>query len=130
MFFFVVFTVQFLHNANRIWLCFSIRKGLEKKHQLLRTFPQSRCFLPFPDPFHCFRIDFLSLDIEGLEQAVLESVPWDKVDIQTILVEVSLNVVFYIIKKVVLYISKIVIFLDFCKTKHFVFYNHYNFVLL
>ena len=36
-----------------------------------------------------FRIDFLSLDIEGAELMVLETIPWDKVNIQSILVEVS-----------------------------------------
>ena len=32
-----------------------------------------------------FRIDFLSLDVEGAEQAVLEALPWDKIDFQTFL---------------------------------------------
>jgi hypothetical protein len=38
-----------------------------------------------------FRIDFLSLDIEGAEQLVLQTIPWDKVNIQSILIEVSLS---------------------------------------
>ena len=36
-----------------------------------------------------FRIDFLSLDIEGVELAVLETIPWSKVDIETLLIEVK-----------------------------------------
>jgi hypothetical protein len=35
-----------------------------------------------------FRIDLLCLDIEGVEDAVLQTLPWDKVDIETLLVEV------------------------------------------
>jgi len=30
----------------------------------------------------------LSLDIEGAEDVVLQTIPWDKVDIETLLVEV------------------------------------------
>ena len=35
------------------------------------------------------KVDFLSLDVEGAEVAVLNTVPWDKVDIELIMVEVS-----------------------------------------
>ena len=35
------------------------------------------------------KIDFLSLDIEGAELDVLSTIPWDKVDIELILVEVA-----------------------------------------
>ncbi len=38
-----------------------------------------------------FRIDFLSLDIEGAEMLVLQTIPWDKVYIQSILIEVTLT---------------------------------------
>ena len=38
-----------------------------------------------------FRIDFMSLDIEGVELAVLETIPWSKVDIETLLIEVKQN---------------------------------------
>ena len=34
-------------------------------------------------------VDFLSLDIEGAEIQVLKTLPWDKVDIQALLVEVD-----------------------------------------
>ncbi len=34
-------------------------------------------------------VDLLSLDIEGAEIQVLRTLPWDKVDIQAILVEVD-----------------------------------------
>ena len=36
-----------------------------------------------------FRIDFLSLDVEGAEQAILENLPWDRVNIQSFLIEVT-----------------------------------------
>lgn len=35
------------------------------------------------------KVDFLSLDVEGAEVAVLNTVPWDKVDIELIMVEVE-----------------------------------------
>jgi FkbM family methyltransferase len=34
-------------------------------------------------------IDFLSLDVEGAELDVLNTVPWDKVDIELVMVEVG-----------------------------------------
>ena len=33
------------------------------------------------------KIDFMSLDVEGAELAVLSSIPWDRVDIELIMVE-------------------------------------------
>ena len=36
------------------------------------------------------RIDFLSLDVEGAELDVLNTVPWDKVDIELVMVEVGI----------------------------------------
>ena len=35
------------------------------------------------------RVDLFSLDIEGAEFQVLQTIPWDKVDIRVILVEVA-----------------------------------------
>ena len=35
------------------------------------------------------RVDFLSLDVEGAEVAVLGTVPWDEVDIAMVMVEVE-----------------------------------------
>ncbi len=37
-------------------------------------------------------IDFFSLDVEMAEEKVLEIIPWDKVDIRVVLVEVSILV--------------------------------------
>ena len=34
-------------------------------------------------------IDFLSLDIEGAELAVLKTIPWNKVDIKMVMIEVN-----------------------------------------
>ena len=34
-------------------------------------------------------VDFFSLDVEGSEEGVLGSIPWDKVDIRVVLVEVE-----------------------------------------
>ena len=36
----------------------------------------------------CCRVDLLSLDIEGAEQKVLETLPWGKVDIGMVMIEV------------------------------------------
>ena len=36
-----------------------------------------------------YRVDLLSLDIEGAEQKVLETIPWDKVDIGMVMIEVG-----------------------------------------
>ena len=33
------------------------------------------------------KIDFMSLDVEGAELAVLSSIPWDRVDIELLMVE-------------------------------------------
>ena len=33
-------------------------------------------------------MDLFSLDIEGAEEAVLNTIPWDKVDIEILLIEV------------------------------------------
>jgi len=38
-------------------------------------------------PSDTFRVDYFSLDIEGPELEVLETIPWDKVDITAISVE-------------------------------------------
>ena len=34
-------------------------------------------------------VDFLSLDIEGAELAVLKTLPWDKVDIELVMIEIN-----------------------------------------
>ena len=33
------------------------------------------------------RVDYFSLDVEGAEEGVLNSIPWDKVDIRTMSIE-------------------------------------------
>jgi hypothetical protein len=33
------------------------------------------------------RVDYFSLDVEGAEEGVLNSIPWDKIDIKTISIE-------------------------------------------
>ena len=54
---------------------------------------------PIMSPVQCFplysmlmalnrsRVDYFSLDVEGLELEVLQTIPWDKVDIRVITVE-------------------------------------------
>ena len=37
----------------------------------------------------------LSLDIEGAEDVVLQTIPWDKVDIETLLIEVRSTEIFF-----------------------------------
>jgi hypothetical protein len=41
------------------------------------------------------RIDLFSLDIEGAEYGVLKTVPWDKVNIDALLVEVTFSYKWY-----------------------------------
>jgi hypothetical protein len=36
------------------------------------------------------QVDYLSLDVEGAEQGIIESVPWDKVDIRVLQVSIPL----------------------------------------
>ena len=36
------------------------------------------------------RVDFLSIDIEGAELAVLNTIPWDKVQIELVMLEVHI----------------------------------------
>ena len=38
-------------------------------------------------------MDFLSIDIEGAELAVLNTIPWDKVDIELVMLEVNVFIV-------------------------------------
>merc|ERR1712107_756280 len=49
----------------------------------LQCLPLSTLILALGNP----RVDFLSLDIEGAELAVLKTILWDKIDIRTISVE-------------------------------------------
>ncbi|XP_023336634.1 protein Star [Eurytemora carolleeae] len=51
----------------------------------LRCFPLYSIIMALGNP----KIDFMSLDIEGVELAVLETIPWSKVDIETLLIEVE-----------------------------------------
>jgi hypothetical protein len=37
------------------------------------------------------RIDFFSLDVEGAEEAVLNTLPWDRINIQSVLIEVKIR---------------------------------------
>ncbi len=41
------------------------------------------------------RIDFLSLDVEGAEEAVLNTLPWHRINIQSVLIEVKKNIYLY-----------------------------------
>jgi len=37
------------------------------------------------------KIDFLSLDVEGAEETILKSIPWDKIDIDFVMIEVAVS---------------------------------------
>ena len=37
-----------------------------------------------------YRVDLLSLDVEGAEEAILRTVPWEEVNIDLLMIEVSL----------------------------------------
>jgi hypothetical protein len=51
----------------------------------MQCFPLYSILMALGNP----RIDLFSLDIEGAEFRVLQTLPWDKVDIRVILVEVD-----------------------------------------
>ena len=60
----------------------SIPEDMRSKYKL-QCYPLYHLLLALDNP----RVDFLSLDIEGAELAVLKTIPWDKVDIEVITVE-------------------------------------------
>ena len=62
----------------------SIPDNMRSSYQL-RCYPLFSLLLALGNP----RVDFLSLDIEGAELAVLRTVPWDKVDIELVMVEIN-----------------------------------------
>ena len=62
----------------------SIPDNKRSRYQL-RCYPLFSLLLALGNP----RVDFLSLDIEGAELAVLRTVPWDKVDIELVMVEIN-----------------------------------------
>ena len=51
----------------------------------VECFPLYSLILALGNP----RIDFLSIDIEGAELGVLNTVPWDLVEIELVMVEVA-----------------------------------------
>ena len=57
--------------------------GNKRSHYQLRCYPLYSLLLAVGNP----RVDFLSLDIEGAELAVLKTVPWDKVHIELVMIE-------------------------------------------
>ena len=61
----------------------SIPEHMRKKYPV-QCFPLFSLILAVGNP----RVDFLSLDIEGAELAVLNTIPWDKVVIELVMVEV------------------------------------------
>jgi len=54
-----------------------------RSYYKLKCYPLYSLLLALGNP----KVDFLSLDIEGAEQAVLKTVPWDKVDIELVMIE-------------------------------------------
>jgi len=67
-------------HDNKGW----VPKELRSKYQL-DCFPFYTLLLAIGNR----RIDFLSLDVEGAELAVLKTIPWSLVDIRAILIEVE-----------------------------------------
>ena len=66
----------------------NLRRGTDKKLVYPGT---AQCF-PLYDILEAVGnlvVDFFSLDVEGAEQGVLETIAWDKVDIKLILVEIE-----------------------------------------
>lgn len=62
-----------------------IRKDLPRQKEPVQCFPLYSLLLALGNP----RVDFFSLDIEGSEIDVLRTVPFDKVDIEMILIETA-----------------------------------------
>ena len=55
----------------------------------LYTFIKVSCFplISILQAINRFEIDYFSLDVEGAEKGILESLPWDKLNIRTISIE-------------------------------------------
>ena len=62
----------------------SIPSHMRDKYPV-ECFPLYSLILALGNP----RIDFLSIDIEGAELGVLNTVPWDLVEIELVMVEVA-----------------------------------------
>jgi len=67
------------------WRSTFLRKEVARETNIVQCFPLYSILLALGNP----RVDFLSLDIEGSEEDVLGAIPFDKVDIQLILVETA-----------------------------------------
>ena len=63
----------------------SIPKTMRKKEKV-ECYPLYSLFLAVGISH---KIDFLSLDIEGAELAVLKTIPWDKVRIELVMIEIN-----------------------------------------
>ena len=61
----------------------SIPSNMRSKYPV-RCFPLYSLILAMGSP----RVDFLSIDIEGAELAVLKTIPWEKVEIELVMLEV------------------------------------------
>ena len=62
----------------------SIPGDMRSRYQL-QCYPLYDLLLALHNP----RVDFLSLDIEGAELAVLRTIPWDKVNIELVMIEIN-----------------------------------------
>lgn len=62
----------------------SIPEDMRSKYKL-KCYPLYQLLLALDNP----KVDFLSLDIEGAELAVLKTIPWDKVDIELVMIEIN-----------------------------------------
>jgi len=62
----------------------SIPSNMRSKYPV-RCFPLYSLILAMGSP----RVDFLSIDIEGAELAVLKTIPWEKVEIELVMLEVE-----------------------------------------
>ena len=75
------------------------------------------------------RIDFFSLDVEGAEEAVLNTLPWDKVNIQSVLIEVSLYTVMLAIGFLLFILFKLATN-QICTVFQYTFFNFNCFLFL
>ena len=61
------------------------KKSVNQRTIKVQCFPLYTILMVLGNP----QVDFISLDIEGAEMPVLKTIPWDKVNIRALMIEVN-----------------------------------------
>ncbi len=61
------------------------KKSVNQRTIQVQCFPLYTVLMALGNP----QVDFISLDIEGAEMPVLKTIPWDKVNIRALMIEVN-----------------------------------------